>query len=35
MPKPLATPPVVVLDTNLVLSALVFVSGRLAALGTA
>lgn len=30
-----ATPPVVVLDTNLVLSALVFASGRLAALRTA
>ena len=35
MPKPLATAPVVVLDTNLVLSALVFVSGRLASLRTA
>lgn len=32
MAKPPATPPHVVLDTNLVLSALVFASGRLAAL---
>ncbi len=32
MPKTSATPPVVVLDTNLVLSALVFANGRLALL---
>jgi uncharacterized protein len=35
MAKTRATPPVVVLDTNLVLSALVFASGRLAPLRTA
>lgn len=35
MTKPRATSPVVVLDTNLVLSALVFASGRLAGLRTA
>ena len=35
MPKSPAIPPVVVLDTNLVLSALVFVGGRLASLRTA
>lgn len=35
MAKPPATPPIVVLDTNLVLSALVFAKGRLAALRTA
>ena len=36
MPKaPAASPPVVVLDTNLVLSALVFASGRLAPLRSA
>ena len=35
MPRPRATPPVIVLDTNLVLSALVFASGRLASLRTA
>lgn len=35
MRKPAATPPIVVLDTNLVLSALVFASGRLALLRTA
>ena len=35
MPKSPAIPPVVVLDTNLVLSALVFAGGRLASLRTA
>ena len=35
MPKSRSTPPVVVLDTNLVLSALVFANGRLASLRTA
>ena len=35
MPKPFAGPPVVVLDTSLVLSALVFANGRLAALRSA
>jgi uncharacterized protein len=35
MVKARATPPVVVLDTNLVLSALVFAAGRLAPLRTA
>lgn len=35
MAKPRATPPVVVLDTNLVLSALVFAGGQLASLRTA
>ncbi len=35
MPKTLASPPVVVIDTNLVLSALVFAGGRLAALRAA
>lgn len=35
MAKPHATPPVVVLDTNLVLSDLVFAGGRFAPLRTA